>query len=300
MENGRCTKKIPKDFVKSTIVDPDNSYATYMRRSPLDGGRQVKHPRTGKKVDNSWIVPYNPYLSLRYTCHINVEVCASAKSAKYIYKYATKGNDRAMVSTEVQDEVRNEIVEYQDLRSVGSSEATWHLMNFPITDMKPAVKALRVHLKDQQQVVFDEGQETEALEVQRETELTAFFNFNREALDNGVDITELCKYVEMPENHVYQGKEWRRRKRDEPSVGRVHTVNPVAGDVFYLRILLHENHCIGKSSYDDMLRLSNGRQCETIKRFVVNLAFSVMTVNGREFCKRQLQLKYAQLSGSCM
>ena len=73
-----------------------------------------------------------------------------------------------MVSTEVQDEVRNEIVEYQDLRSVGSSEATWHLMNFLITDMKPAVKALRVHLKDQQQVVFDEGQETEALEVQRE------------------------------------------------------------------------------------------------------------------------------------
>ena len=189
MENGRCTKKIPKDFVKSTIVDPDNSYATYMRRSPLNGGRQVKHPRTGKKVHNSWIVPYNPYLSLRYACHINVEVCASAKSAKYIYKYATKGNDRAMVSTEVQDEVRNEIVEYQDLRSFGSSEATWHLMNFPITDMKPAVKALRVHLKDQQQVVFDEGQETEALEVQRETELTAFFNFNKEALDNVVDIT---------------------------------------------------------------------------------------------------------------
>ena len=101
-----------------------NYYATYMRRSPADGGRQIKHPKSGKMVDNSWVVPYNPYLSLKYNCHINVEICLSAKSSKYIFKYATKGNDRAMVATEVQDQVRNEIVEYQDLRSVGSSEAT--------------------------------------------------------------------------------------------------------------------------------------------------------------------------------
>ena len=124
-----------------------------------------------------------------HNCHINVEICISPKASQYLFKYATKGNDRAMVATEVQDQARNEILEYQDLRSVGSSEATWHLMAFPITDMKPSVKALRVHLKDQQQVVFDEGQELEALEVQRETELTAFFNFNKEALDNVVDIT---------------------------------------------------------------------------------------------------------------
>ena len=176
-----------------------------------------------------------------------------------------------MVATEVQNQERNEIQEYQDLRSVGSSEAAWHLMNLPITDMKPAVKALRVHLKDQQQVVFDEGQEIEALETQRETELTAFFTYNKDALDNGADITELCKYVDMPEKHVYQDKEWRIRKRGEPSIGRLHTVNPVAGDVFYLRMLLHNNHCIGKKSYIDMLKLPNGRQCETFKEVCCQL-----------------------------
>ena len=52
----------------------------------------------------------------------------------------------------------------EDLRSVGSSEATWHLMAFPITDRYPPVHALRVHTEDQQQVVFDEGTEEEALE----------------------------------------------------------------------------------------------------------------------------------------
>ena len=271
MDNGRCSKKFPKDFVKETVVDPENCYATYQRKSPADGGRQIQHPKTGRIIDNSWIVPYNPYFSMRYNCHINVECCASPKACKYICKYAYKGNDRAMVATEIQDQARNEITEYQDLRSVGSSEATWHLMNFPITEQKPAVKALRVHLKDQQQVVFDEHQETEALELQRETELTAFFQFNKDALDSGSDYSELCRYVDMPEQHVYQGKEWRKRKRGEPVIGRIHSVNPVAGETFYLRMLLHNNHCIGKTGYSDMLTLNNGRQCETFKEVCCEL-----------------------------
>ena len=75
----------------------------------------------------------------------------------------------------------------------------------------------------------------------------------------------------MPENHVYQDKEWRNRRRGEPVIGRVHTVNPVAGDVFYLRMLLHDNHCVGKTSYVDMLKLSNGRQCESYKEVCLEL-----------------------------
>ena len=109
MENGKCTKQFPKEFVKQTVVDPESCYATYQRRSPEDGGRQLKHPKTGIMIDNSWVVPHNPYLSLKYNCHINVECCASPKAAQYIFKYVTKGNDRAMVATEVQGQERNEI-----------------------------------------------------------------------------------------------------------------------------------------------------------------------------------------------
>ena len=157
MQDGRCTKNFPKDFCKETIIDHDNNYATYRRRSPKDGGREIKCSKTGRIIDNRYVVPYNPFLSLRFYCHINVEFCTSPKATKYLYKYVTKGSDRAMVATVVrsdqQDSPRDEITEYEDLRSVGSSEATWHLMAFPITNRYPPVQALRVHTEDQQQVI---------------------------------------------------------------------------------------------------------------------------------------------------
>ena len=273
MENGKCSKQFPKEFVKKTIVEQESCYATYRRRSPEDGGRAAQLPKSKITVDNQWVVPYNPYLSLRFNCHINIECCASPKATKYLFKYVTKGNDRAMVRTEVADQPRDEILEYQDLRSVGSSEATWHLLDFPITGCYPSVMALRVHLKDEHQVVFDVNTEVEALQKQRETELTAFFKFNKDCLEQGKDANELSKYVDMPKLHVYDRskKVWRLRKRGDPVLGRVHSVNPVAGEVFYLRVLLHEDHCKGKISFQDMLLLPNGKQCETYKELCCEL-----------------------------
>ena len=42
-------------------------------------------------------MPYNAYLLQKYDAHINVEVCASVKSVKYLFKYVFKGHDRATV-----------------------------------------------------------------------------------------------------------------------------------------------------------------------------------------------------------
>ena len=39
---------------------------------------------------NQDIVPYNPYLFLRYECHICVHVVTSATIVQYVYKYITK------------------------------------------------------------------------------------------------------------------------------------------------------------------------------------------------------------------
>jgi hypothetical protein len=55
------------------------------------------HCSSGFVFDNRWVVPYNPYLSMWYKCHINVEVYSSITVVKYLYKYVYKGHDRALV-----------------------------------------------------------------------------------------------------------------------------------------------------------------------------------------------------------
>ena len=47
----------------------------------------------GVIYDNSWVIPYNPYMLLKYDCHINVEICHSIESVKYLNKYVYKGNN---------------------------------------------------------------------------------------------------------------------------------------------------------------------------------------------------------------
>ena len=272
MVDGRCSKNYPKPLCSNTIIDPNTSHPQYRRRKPAEGGRtaQIKRGGTTYTIDNGDIVPYSPYLSLRYNCHINVVHCSSATACKYLYKYVTKGSDRAMVRSEVEGyEGRDEIAEYEDLRSVGSSEAAWHLNAFPIARNTPAVCAMRVHLEDGQQINFDEGQEEDALETGRITELTAFFNHNG---DPNVQPEDKVQYVDMPEKYRYDQKQklWIKRKNKSDTIGRVHSVNPIAGDVFYLRLLLHNDHCKGKTSFED-LRTVNGDVCDSFKEACTKL-----------------------------
>ena len=135
MVDGKCSKNFPKPLCAHTIIDQENSWPQYKRWAPNDGGRTAKIKRGDREyeVDNSWVVPYNAWLTLTYDCHINVEFARSPTSCKYLYKYVTKGNNRPMVRTEVEgQDGRDEIAEYEDLRSVGSSEAVWHMMAYPI------------------------------------------------------------------------------------------------------------------------------------------------------------------------
>jgi hypothetical protein len=46
------------------------------------------------------VIPYNPYLSTKYDCHINVEICSSVMVVKYIHKYIYKGPDQATLQVD--------------------------------------------------------------------------------------------------------------------------------------------------------------------------------------------------------
>ncbi len=105
------------------------------------------------------MVPYNPYLSLLFNCHINVEVCIPVAVVKYLYKYVYKGHDRAQVDvgpmdavapdgdTPAQPRMRDEIKIYQDGRYVSASEASHRLYGFDLHKEHPNVVRLVVHSK---------------------------------------------------------------------------------------------------------------------------------------------------------
>ena len=87
MEDGRCTKGYPKPFCEHTSMDAQG-FPTYFR--PNDGR---SYSISDTSVDNRWIVPFCPFLSATFNCHINVECAASLGSLKYLFKYIQKGPD---------------------------------------------------------------------------------------------------------------------------------------------------------------------------------------------------------------
>lgn len=124
----------PRPFTNETITK-DDGYPLYRRRAPEDGGHVLKINEQFQKVDNRWIVPYNPLLLHLFDAHINVEACHSVKAIKYIRKYIVKGSDLATVEIGVHDECET----YVHGRYVSSSEAAWRIFSFPIHEHAPTV-----------------------------------------------------------------------------------------------------------------------------------------------------------------
>ena len=101
--------------------------------------------KNGVQLDNRCVVPYNPYLSKKYNAHINVEICNSLRSYKYLYKYVYKGPDMASVAieTENQSDKRersvDEINKYVNSRFVTASEGCWSIFGFDVHGREPSV-----------------------------------------------------------------------------------------------------------------------------------------------------------------
>ena len=239
---GHCTKKFPKEFTAQTVESPDG-FPIYRRR---DNGRTVnKHTTTGEiQVDNRFVVPYNPYLIKKYDCHINVEVCCSVKSVKYLYKYVYKGHDAAVAEVS-----RDEIKEYINARYVSAQEAVWRIFELPLFGCSHTITRLPVHLPDQQRVYFHEaGDVAHVIENRKATQLEAFF-----VLCQNDEFAQTLKYQQVPVEYVWNKKDrcWKRRERHGKDViARMYTVNPSEGERFYLRILL--TTVIGPTSYDTL------------------------------------------------
>ncbi|XP_052621075.1 uncharacterized protein LOC111890590 [Lactuca sativa] len=124
MVDKQCSKNFPKQFCDHSSVDV-NGYPLYMRRN---NGYFVE--KSGVKLDNRNVVPYNKYLLKRYQAHINVEWCNQGSSIKYLFKYINKGPDRATIAVDINadsnhEKVVDEIKDYYDCRYISACEASW-------------------------------------------------------------------------------------------------------------------------------------------------------------------------------
>jgi hypothetical protein len=134
------------------------------------------------------VVPYSPYLSLKFNCHINVEVVQSIKAIKYLYKYTHKGPDRAKIKLYLAGDKKNseepktkdEIKKHVSCRYVGPSEALWRIFENRLHHKSHAVQRLSIHLPDQQSVCFADNATRKEIEeaMEKDSHLIAWFKLN--------------------------------------------------------------------------------------------------------------------------
>ncbi|XP_077201143.1 uncharacterized protein LOC143841157 [Paroedura picta] len=260
MKEDKCSKRFPKSFEEDTQPN-QNGYPLYRRR---DNGRTAAV--RGATLDNRWVVPYNPYLLLRYNCHINVEVCASVKSVKYLFKYIYKGYDCATIRLTETNQRYDEIKMHVDSRYVSPPEAMWRLLSYNLHAQSHSIVRLPVHLPDYQSVIFDArtlqtNPATVESNAQRDTMLTAWFLLNSEHEE-----ARSILYIDIPKTYIFQKdiRKWVPRKRQATNIiGRMYSVNFATDTERYcLRLLLL--HIPGATSFED-IRTYNGIQCASFQ-----------------------------------
>ncbi len=93
-ETRGARRSFPSLFRSETQQSESEHCISYRRRSPEEGVETATRPVRGNlehKVENSWVVAYNPKLMRIFHCHMNVELCVSRVCGiKYLFKYSDR------------------------------------------------------------------------------------------------------------------------------------------------------------------------------------------------------------------
>ena len=228
-----CKRHFPKAMSRETVM-MGNCYPKYRRR-----GRFCCDVK-GRQVSDDWVVPYSPFLSLKYRAHINVEIASSIKSFKYVYKYVLKSPDTAVISI-------NEIQAHLSGRLLSAAEAVWRFLSLPLHKEYPSVLRLHIHLPNEHTIIFDPTTESDIRDAAAATTSTLlqWFILNQ----NDVAARSLT-YIETPERYVWSNNQWTRRVKGR-QLGRMFSVSSRNQELFALRRLLSVVR--GATSWNDLI-----------------------------------------------
>ncbi|XP_076068429.1 uncharacterized protein LOC143040872 [Oratosquilla oratoria] len=240
------------------IVENQASIRRERRRAPGEGGFSFERKIKGKTitVDNSWVVPYNPYLCLKYNAHINVECSNSIKCIAYVTKYVNKGCDKILYTKHKEGELVNEVRNYLEARYINANEATWKIF--------PPITSLDLHLKNENEIYYRETDLEHKISEQanHDTQLSAFFK-----LCKTNEFAKTLYNPEVPSHFVYDKDKhtWHERMTKTSSLGRMRSVDTKTVELFYLRML--PTHKKGPTGYTD-LRTVDGVLYDTFREAV--------------------------------
>lgn len=292
MKDGKCSKGYPKPLAEITQTNPDG-FPVYRRRRRPEGVLEHNGKRFDNTTINQWVVPYNPYFSQKYNCHINVEVCSSIVAVKYLYKYVYKGSDMTEIGAEatrrdtgesgdgVARPMRepNEIIRYIKARYISPVEACKRLLEYPIQGKTHAVVMLNVHLPDNQFVTFHRADDpAQVLQQGMHTKLTRFFELCGSEDAENLPAKSML-YQDIPKLFRWNKKEkqWFRYQRSVSTLGRMVHCSPRDPERCYLRVMLCYKK--GPKSFED-LRTVDGHVCATFKEAAMRAGY---LANDREW-----------------
>ncbi|GBO15719.1 hypothetical protein AVEN_48758-1 [Araneus ventricosus] len=157
----------------------------------------------------------------------------------------------------------DEILSFVEGRYVSAPEAMWRLSEFNLSHKSYIVVRLAVHLPQQQPIVYQDGQEAQAIEraALRKTTLTSWFELNK----NDPSVHNIS-YSDIPQYYVFykstiNGK--KRQRGGQNVIGRLSVVSILDTERCYLRMLLLRRS--GAVSFDDILTV-NGLRCITFQQ----------------------------------
>lgn len=181
-QNCKIHFRFPKKFSETTTMN-ENGYPEYARPNN-DRSVTIRNVQLG----NNWVVPYNKYLSTKYDCHINVEICSTVKAVKYLYKYVYKGHDKAIIELKEKNPDKFKLIENDEVkryiysRYVSDCEAFWRIFGFSLHEEFPNVYRLAVHLEGEESLTWNEEDEPDVEKLAKlppASTLTKWFSYNR-------------------------------------------------------------------------------------------------------------------------
>ena len=133
-----CKMHYPQPFRSSLALSEKSGRAEYRRLDNEDNAtikcKNGENKTVETTIDNPSIVPYNPYLIMKYDCHICVDMVTGRAVIAYLYKYAYKPADSTRAKITYNG---NEIEAYRSVRYISSSEATWNILDSGLKSAYP-------------------------------------------------------------------------------------------------------------------------------------------------------------------